>query len=775
MPAQDKFVYWFKEIGKKDIALVGGKGANLGEMFNLGIPVPPGFIVSSSAYFYFMEKSGLLSQIKDHLSETNKDRPETYTSASEKIKRLIISAPIPKEISTEVLKAYAKFGGVFKNPYVAVRSSATAEDLPDASFAGQQSTFLNIKGEAQLIDSVRKCWASLFEPRAIFYREEKGFGHFKVGLAIPVQEMVQSAVSGVMFTCDPVTGEKNRIIVDAIYGLGEYIVQGLVTPDHFVIDKNDFKIVSKIVSKQTIQLIKKKGVTKKFTVPTSYQEKQKISDREAIKIAKIGKKLHDHYFFPQDCEFALDKKRKIFIVQTRPVTTLREVDDTKEYKEEKKEIKEAITEIKGKREILKGSPASPGIGWGKVVMVKSKSEIGKVKNGDVLVTSMTTPDFVPAMKKVSAIVTDKGGLTSHAAIVSRELGVPCVVGTENATKVLKEKETVTVDGGRGIIYKGGLDIKSKIIEPNLIHHSEEENRLLQTATKLYVNLADYSLAKEIGEKNVDGVGLLRAEFMMAEIGEHPKKMIKEKREREFIDKLSERMATFCEAFNPRPVIYRANDFKTNEYRNLKGGDLYEPKESNPMLGYRGAYRYIVDERVFSMELAAIKRVRNKMGLKNLWLMIPFVRTPEELLQVKKIITANKLFRSSTFKLLMMVEIPSNVILLEEFLKVGIDGVSIGSNDLTMLVMGTDRDNSEVASVFDERNPAVLWALEKTVRTCKKEGITCSICGQGPSQYPDLVEKLVEYGITSISVNPDAIERTRELIYQAESKKVSKKS
>ncbi|MBU2577849.1 phosphoenolpyruvate synthase [Patescibacteria group bacterium] len=774
MPAQkNKFVYWFKEINKKDGNLVGGKGANLGEMYNLGIPVPPGFIISSSAYFHFIENSNLFPKIKEYLSETNKNRPETYTAASDKIKRLVNNAPIPKDISFEVLKAYVKLGGVFKNPLVAVRSSATAEDLPDASFAGQQRTFLNIKGETQLMESVRECWASLFEARAIFYREEKGFDHFKVGLAIPVQEMVQSVASGIMFTCDPVTSEKNRIVVDAIYGLGELIVQGEVTPDHFIIDKKDFKIINKIISKQKIQLIKKDGLTKKFTVPFAKQEKQKISDEEVIKIAKLGAKLHKHYYFPQDCEFAVDRKRKIHIVQTRPVTALKEADETKELKEEKREIKEAVSEIKEKKELLKGSPASPGIGWGPVVKVKSKHEIAKVKNGEVLVTSMTTPDFVPAMKKVSAIITDKGGITSHAAIVSRELGVPCVVGTEIATQILKEKETVTVDGTKGVVYKGGLNIKSKIIEPHLVHHSLKESRLLQTATKLYVNLADHSLAKEVGQKNVDGVGLLRAEFMMAEIGEHPKKMIKEKREKEFIDKLSERMAVFCEAFDPRPVIYRANDFKTNEYRSLKGGDLYEPKESNPMLGYRGAYRYIVDEKVFEMELSAIKKVRNQKGLKNLWLMIPFVRTPQELLGVKKIVTSNGLFRSGTFKLLMMVEIPSNVILLEEFLKVGIDGVSIGSNDLTMLVMGTDRDNSEVASVFDERNPAVLWALEKTVRTCKKEGVTCSICGQGPSQYPDLVEKLVEYGITSISVNPDAIERTRELIYKAESKKIEK--
>jgi len=773
MATQKKFIYWFKEIGKEDISLVGGKGANLGEMYNLGIPVPPGFIISSGAYFSFIEENNLKGKIKEYLQETDKNRPESFTGVSEKIKKLIVSSPIPKEISQEAIKAYFKLGGLFKNPLVAVRSSATAEDLPDASFAGQQRTFLNVEGETSLIEAVRECWASLFEPRAIFYREEKGFDHFKVGLAIPVQKMIQSAASGIVFTCDPVTGEKNRIVVDAIYGLGELIVQGEVTPDHFVIEKNNFKILQKIVSTQKIMLIKKNGKTKKFLVPPKLQNKQKISDKEAIKIAKIAEKLHKHYFFPQDGEFALDKRRRIYFVQTRPVTTLKESKE-KQSSESSKEIKKAEDQIEEKKVLLAGSAASPGIGWGAVVLVKSKNEIGKVKQGDVLVTSMTTPDFVPAMKKVSAIVTDKGGLTSHAAIVSRELGVPCIVGTETATKVLRNGEVVTVDGGKGKVYKGGLTIKSKIIEPGEIFHGKEENLLLKTATKLYVNLADWSIVKEVAQKNVDGVGLLRAEFMMAEIGVHPKKIIAEKKEKDFIEKLSERIGAFCSEFNPRPVVYRATDFKTNEYMSLIGGDLYEPKETNPMLGFRGAYRYIVDEAVFSMELKAIKTVRNKMGLKNLWLMIPFVRTPQELLQVKKIVVSNGLSRSSTFKLWMMVEIPSNVILLEEFLDVGIDGVSIGSNDLTMLVMGTDRDNSEVASVFNERDPAVLWALQKTIKTCKKLGVTSSICGQAPSEYADLVEKLVEFGITSISVNPDAIERTRELIYMAESKLVNKK-
>lgn len=769
---KDKFIYFFSEIGKEDGDVVGGKGANLGEMYNLGIPVPPGFVISSSAYFHFIEKNNLKEKIKEYLKAVDKNRPESYTGVSEKIKKLLENAPIPPEISSLVLKAYVKLGGVFKDSYVAVRSSATAEDLPDASFAGQQRTFLNIRGDANLMEAVRGCWASLFEPRAIFYREQKGFDDFKVGLAVPVQKMIQSLISGVIFTCDPVTGEKNRIVVDAIWGLGEMIVQGEATPDHYLVDKENYSIINKLPSSQKIEMIKRNGRTLKVKVPASRQDKAKLSEKEVIKLAKLADRIHKHYFFPQDIEFCLDEKRNIFIVQTRPVTTLKE---TKQNSEEIKEAKKVAAEVEDKVEILSGQPASPGIGWGQVIIVNSKNEINRVKSGDVLVTSMTTPDFVPAMKKVSAIVTDKGGLTSHAAIVSRELGVPCVVGTIKATKVLKENVTVTVDGGKGKVYKGGLKVKSRIIEPVALTFTQKERLNLRTATKLYVNLADYSLAETVAKKNVEGVGLLRAEFMMAEIGVHPKKMIHDSKSREFIDTLAERIGIFCKAFAPRPVVYRATDFKTNEYQSLKGGDLYEPKESNPMLGFRGAFRYISDEKVFNLELEAIKKVRNKMDLKNLWMMIPFVRTPKELLQVKKIITSEGLSRSNSFKLWMMVEIPSNVILLEEFLKVGIDGVSIGSNDLTMLIMGTDRDNSEVASVFNERDPAVLWALEKTIKTCRKEGVTCSICGQGPSEYADLVEKLVDFGINSISVNPDAIERTRELIYNAESRIASGKN
>lgn len=770
MKKKEKYILWFNEVRKEDISQVGGKGANLGEMVEIGLPIPNGFIVTSQAYFDFLEAGNLKPVIEDLLSKTSKDNPNSYLEVSERIKRAIINSEIPKEISLEIVKGYLKLSGLFKEILVAVRSSATAEDLPTASFAGQQSTFLNVKGEYEVVEKVKECWASLFEARAIFYREEKNFDHFKVGIAVPIQKMVQAETSGIMFTCDPVTSQKGTIIIEAIYGLGELIVQGIVTPDHYVVDNNNFKIINKIISKQPIQLIKVGKNNKKVVVQSTKQEKQKISDQKIIELAKIGKKIHNHYFFPQDIEWAIEKG-KIYILQTRPVTTIKEIKESEELKvpEEEKRIP-----------ILEGTGASPGIASGRVKVVKSVKEIKKIEKGDVLVTKMTTPDFVPMMKMVVAIVTDKGGQTSHAAIVSRELGIPCVVGTEKGTLILGKEKYITVNGSSGKIYRGGIEATKKTLKEVRLKELglegiKQASKLLRTATKVYVNLADPSVAKEVAEKNVDGVGLLRAEFMLAQMRIHPKKIIKDKKRKEFVSKLTEGIKTFCQAFSPRPVVYRATDFKSNEYKNLIGGKEFEPEEPNPFLGFRGAIRYVAQPEVFEMELEALKNVRNKEEYKNLWLMIPFVRTPEELLEVKKIIVSSGLSRSPSFKLWMMVEIPSNVILIEDFIKVGIDGVSIGSNDLTMLILGADRDNNEVAKIFDERNKAVLWSIEKVIRACQKERITSSICGQAPSQYPDLIEKLVEWGITSISVNPDAIERTRELIYQVEKKLITKKN
>ena len=504
-------------------------------------------------------------------------------------------------------------------------------------------------------------------------------------------------------------------------------------------------------------LIKAADETHEVSVPKSRQNKPKIDDAMAVKIAKVGQKLHNHYGKPQDIEFAIEKGQ-FYVVQTRPITTILSNQKTLD-------AQKIVTNVKAD---LTGEPASPGTATGVVIIIKSPKEIDRVSKGQVLVTSMTTPDFVPAMKKVNGIITDKGGQTSHAAIVSRELGVPCVVGTKTATKFLKEGDVVTLNGTTGEVWMGDLTANQSIA-PVV---KKIESKKIHTATKVYVNLGEPELAKDISKRNVDGVGLLRAEFMMANIGIHPKKMIAEGRQAEYIKKLADGLAEFCKNFNPRPVVYRASDFKTNEYRSLKWGKLYEPEEPNPLLGFRGATRYINSPDVFAMELEAIKMVRNKLNLKNLWLMIPFTRTPAELFKVKKIISDHGLMRSPTFKLYMMVEIPSNVILLDKFIDVGIDGISIGSNDLTMLTLGLDRDNGEVAKDFNEMDPSVLWSLKRAITKAKKRGINASICGQAPSNHPDLVEKMVKWGITSISVSPDVIDATREVVAWAEKKRIA---
>ena len=745
---------WFKDIRFEDVNIVGGKGANLGEMYSLGIPVPNGFVVTANTYFDFIEKNKLKPQIKNILSITNVDHPDELQSASKKIRSLIKKAPFTHNISIQIMTAYKKlgsFGGLVDMP-VAVRSSATAEDSLDASFAGQQDTYLNVVGESNVLHRVRDCWASLFTPRSIFYRVKKKYDHFKVGVAVPIQKMVQSEISGIMFTANPVSNNKNEIIIEVIWGLGEYIVQGVITPDQFIIDKSNWTIKQKNNVSQDRQLVKNQNETHEIDVPKYKQNKIKIDDTIALKIAKIGQKLHNHYGKAQDIEFAIEKG-KFYVVQTRPITTLQNA-ATKKFE---------ITDTP----ILTGEAASPGFASGPAILIKNQTEINRVKDGQILVITMTTPDFVPAMKKVAGIITDKGGQTSHAAIVSRELGTPCVVGTKTATKDIKEGDIVTIDGSTGRVWSGNL--LTNLPEPTRQH----ANALLKTATKLYVNLGEPELSKAISKRSVDGIGLLRAEFMMANIGIHPKRMIAENRQKEYIEKLASGIVEFCKNFNPRPVIYRASDFKTNEYRSLKFGKLYEPEESNPMLGFRGAGRYLHSPEVFQMELEAIKIVRNKFNLKNIWLMIPFCRTPRELFEVKKLIAGAGLLRSPSFKLFMMAEIPSNVILLDKFIDVGIDGISIGSNDLTMLTLGLDRDNSEVSRDFNEMDPAMLWSLKRLITKAKKRGIMVGICGQAPSNHPDLVEKLVKWGITSISVSPDAIDHTREIIHWAENRKINK--
>ncbi len=748
MHQDQKPIVWFDEVTRKDIPTVGGKGANLGEMTNAGIPVPPGFIVTATAYFDFLEKTGITEKIRQLLKSVDVNNSRQLQQVAQQVQQVILKAGMPPELADEIRKAYSKLG----DGLVAVRSSATAEDLPEASFAGQQSTFLNLKGEEAVISAVQRCWASLFEARAIFYREQQGFDHFKVGIAIPVQRMVQSEASGVMFTIEPITSDTDKIVIEAIYGLGEAIVSGEVNPDLYVIDKGRLEISSKKLSRQDRKLIRNPKASDQNTniwvsVPTPEQTQQKLSDADISKLAWIGKQIEYHYEFPQDIEWAKEDK-KIFILQTRPVTTI------KKTTEVEPEIKAPV--------LLSGVAASPGIAWGPVKIIPDASQIDRIYDGDVLVTEMTTPDFVPAMKRAAAIVTDRGGRTAHAAIISRELGIPCVVGTEEATGTLSDGQIITVDGSHGKIYEGKV---ARRIETTSVSTIFQE--AIKTRTKVYVNLAQPELADRVASRNVDGVGLLRAEFMIAHIGEHPNYMLSQKRGDEFIDKLARGITTFAQAFSPRPVVYRTNDFKTNEYRSLTGGDKYEELEENPMLGYRGAARYIKDVDVFKLELAAIKKVRQKYP--NLWVMIPFVRTVKELATTVRLMESEGLKRSEDFKIWMMVEVPSNIFLLEKFLEVGIDGISIGSNDLTQLILGVDRDNAILAQEFDERDEAVLMALERAVKVAKSRGVTASICGQAPSVYPELTEKLVEWGITSVSVSPDMIGVTRQLIAKVEAK------
>lgn len=769
-----KNIVWFDEITKEDGGIVGGKGANLGEMVHARIPVPYGFVVTAQAYFDFLKETGLEKEIKKHLDQLDHKDSANLQHTASSIQKVILSGKMPHSLALEIMHSYLELtsrakksssilttlASVLKEPLVAIRSSATAEDLPGASFAGQQETFLNVSGEASVVKKVQEAWASLFTARAIFYREEQHFPHLKVGIAIVVQLMISSVSSGIMFTVDPVTNEKGKVVIEAIKGLGELIVQGAVTPDHFEVDKKSGKILVKQINRQAKKMIKKGKDNAEVTLNKKEGTSAKISDAKVQEIAKLGIQLEKHYYFPQDIEWAIEND-KVYIVQTRPITT---------FKEKMGKVKNAgkADEITMKLEVLvKGDPASPGIASGPVKIIKSVSEIGRVLPGDILVTVQTNPDFVPAMKKAVAIITERGGRTSHAAIVSRELGIPAVVGTGNATKVLSTGLVVSVNGAKGEVYKGAFNKEQSAALT--ISQLKRPRVRLKTATKIYCNLAtpNQSRIDEVSGMNVDGVGLLRAEFMIADIGTHPKKLIHDHKEHIFIEKLSSDLLKFVKAFNPRPVVYRATDFKTNEYRNLIGGKDYEPEEPNPMLGYRGAYRYMSDPGVFNLELETIKLIRNKHGYKNLWLMLPFVRTVRELVEVKKIIAKAGLLQSPSFKLWMMVEIPSNVILLDEFCKAGIDGVSIGSNDLTMLILGTDRDNTEVSPEFDERNGAVTWAIERVVKTCKKYDVTSSICGQAPSDYPDLVQKMVEWGITSMSVNADAVDQVRETVFHAE--------
>ncbi|HIH30419.1 TPA: phosphoenolpyruvate synthase [Candidatus Micrarchaeota archaeon] len=1230
-----KNIMWFSEIRKTNLAEVGGKGANLGEMASVNLPVPTGFVVTAGAYFLFINHNRIGEVIKEMTSDLDVENTDRLAKASDMVRSRILGGEIPPALRQEILNSYRNMIKDGREPYVAVRSSATAEDLPEASFAGQQSTYLNIKGAENCVQSVKECWASLFEPRSIYYRATNRFDHLKVGLAAVVQVMVQSEKAGVLFTVDPMSQDRNKIAIEGAYGLGEIVVSGSVTPDRYVVDKNSLQIEVKDIAKQTWMIAKVNDQNVHANIKEEMQSRQKLTDQQIIELAKLGKRIEQHYGKPQDIEWAV-AEGKVYIVQSRPITTLKGESAVLEgipaigekerpptfatamasvpkvagaaitqaavavaqavpaqKKTEERRGDSVPGEPTAEKIILRGLGAAPGIGKGKVKILAGPKEIGRMEKGEVLVTDMTTPDFVPAMKKAAAIVTNSGGMTCfdgatmiltaegfktiaqvcemqkegreiqvlslnektlkaewksvrnsftrkakairikvsqtgrseqnslvltpdhkiltfdkrnlvekkiadvlsegdalcaveripaaasepvqqgrlpylagaiftdgyyrhdsrhgyvtftqkqtpqkeafieevsesfeeifgygldhtriktsngllsrtgervvgtatdfmsfhkapaagfaeleknmtswvigmdeqsllgflagvadgdgslnasgnrlhiyasnenlaqavvlsclrlgimpqlsiqrgscyniqileklqeilsrtkrlrmrngkkhlgvklfsarqllgdiigevnykgrirpyvgknllldgrkllsnvipmanvedrekleliansdlrmlravmdaevgeidvynievedthnyvvftemytpilvrncHAAIVSREMGIPCIVGTKNGTAALREGQFITVDASRGIVYDGDMSLggekKDEAGAPGTAAPMSSFS-IVPTGTKIYVNLAEVDLADKVSRLPCDGVGLLRAEFMIGDIGEHPKKILKEGRGQEFTDKLAEKLRVFASAFHPRPVVYRATDFKTNEYRNLRGGEEYEPQEANPMMGWRGCGRYITEPEVFSLELNAIKKVREEYGMKNLWLMLPFVRRIGEIRAIREMLKEHGLHRTLDFKLWIMVEVPSTVFLIDQFCQEGIDGVSIGSNDLTQLILGIDRDNATLAEGFDERNQAVLRAIERVVKVCAEYNVTCSICGQAPSVYPDFAEKLVEFGITSMSVNPDAVERTRRVVASAEMKVLLKR-
>lgn len=771
-----KNILWFEQVDRGDLAEVGGKGGNLGELTQAGIAIPEGFIVTASAYFRFIRSNGIDKIIRKTLADLDPEDTKALNAASKTIRDAILKKEFSAGLEGDILESYAKLSHLIKqkNVLVAVRSSATAEDLPSASFAGQQNTFLNIKGEKSLLDAILETYASLFEPRAIYYRAINQFDHLKIGIAIPVQRMVQSQQAGVLFTIEPVTNNPDVMVIDAVLGLGEAAVSGSVSPDHFVIEKGSLKIVEKQIARQSWKIVYQgsKNIHKSLT--ETEKSSQKISDEQVLELVRIAKQIEAHYKFPQDIEWAIENNH-IYFVQSRPITTVQPAKarsvpiDVKKRGTIQTLVPGAVGEL-----LLKGVPASVGVASGMVQIITKITQIENFKPGNILVAEMTNPSYVPAMRKAVAIVTDAGGQTSHAAIIAREIGIPAVVGTGTATAKLTDGQMISVDGAKGLVYKGSVN--KATVKNDHIAASKEDKRqpsgyveeLPITATKIYVNLAEPDQAVAVARLPVDGVGLLRAEFMIASTGKHPKALLEDGKGKKFVDVLISGITTICNAFKPRPVIYRATDFKTNEYHDLKGGEKYEPHEENPMLGYRGAMRYIKDPQLFALELEALKTAREKFACSNLHLMIPFVRTTNELIKIKEMLKIAGLEPDGkNFKLWIMVEVPSTVLLIDKFCEVGIDGVSIGSNDLTQLILGVDRDNSNLASAFDERDDAVSWALQRVVAITKKYGVTCSICGNAASTYPEVVELLVRAGATSVSVTPDVAIQTRKLVASVE--------
>ena len=763
MDRDKAYILWFNQLHRDDVDLVGGKSSSLGELTSeTNVPVPYGFATTATAYRHFMNYSDLNQKIDKLLATlTDPEDSEQLQEICTKIRRLIIEAPMPDDLALEISCAYDDLAQKMhqNEPFVAVRSSATAEDLPNASFAGEQDTYLNIHGRENVLRKVQECYASLFTDRATYYRIKQHFPQEKVALSAAIQMMAFSKAAGVMFTVNVATGDDTKVMIEASWGLGEYIVSGTVTPDNYIVDKNTMKIVHKMVTKKPIELIRlPSGGTIEQKVAPDKVDAPALTDAQIIELAGYAKEIEKHYGCYMDMEWSLDQNNKLWLVQARPETV---------WSQKKKQGEEEVTEevTTDHQVLLKGLPASPGIVSGKVHIIDDPKDINEFKQGEILVTLMTSPDWVPAMKKAAAIITNNGGMTCHAAIVSREMQIPCLVGTTSrglaATKALKNGETVTVDAKNGVVYAGIVkDVVKKVDKTSSKPVTTEY--FPPTATRIMMNLGDPDLAEKYASLPADGIGLMREEFLWTTyIHQHPLYLIETGHPERVVNELANGIGKVARAMAPRPVVLRFSDFKSGEYRNLKGGDKYEPHEPADLLGWRGASRYYDPKYIaaFELELAAIKKVRHEFGLKNLQVMIPFCRTVDEARKVTEIMREHGLVRSADFKIYMMAEIPANIILADQFNQF-VDGYSIGSNDLTMLLLGCDRNNDVISDLFDERNLAVKRAIRHLIKVAHQAGKTVSICGQAPSEYPEFTEFLVRSGIDYVSVNPDMVKTTK---------------